>query len=108
MCSHLADKPHNPYTLLAYRQIVCMFSVFVWQDVARKTDWRGAMTEKSVIAVGLRRALALRCPRCGKGHLFSGFLKVNTRCEVCGSDNTIYPSDDAPPYLTLALVGHVF
>jgi uncharacterized protein (DUF983 family) len=27
---------------------------------------------------------------------------------VCGADNTVYPSDDAPPYVTLLLVGHVF
>ena len=28
-------------------------------------------------------------------------------CEACGADNTAYPSDDAPPYLTIVIVGHV-
>jgi uncharacterized protein (DUF983 family) len=65
------------------------------------------MSEKSKILLGVRRGLRLRCPNCGQGHLFSGFLKVSEHCEVCGLDNTIYPSDDAPPYLTLLLVGHL-
>ena len=66
------------------------------------------MTEKSRIVTGVRRGLHLRCPNCGAGHLFNNFLKVSPRCEVCGADNTIYPSDDAPPYVTLVIVGHVF
>jgi uncharacterized protein (DUF983 family) len=39
--------------------------------------------------------------------LFQRFLKVSQHCEVCGADNTIYPSDDAPPYLTIVIVGHL-
>ena len=66
------------------------------------------MSELSRIAVGVRRSASLRCPQCGEGHLFGRFLKVRDRCEVCGADNTLYPSDDAPPYLTLILVGHIF
>ncbi|MBR0670396.1 DUF983 domain-containing protein [Neoroseomonas soli] len=65
------------------------------------------MTKRSRIAEGVRRGLRLRCPQCGEGHLFSGFLKVRPQCERCGSDNGAYPSDDAPPYLTLFLVGHL-
>ncbi|MEN0076173.1 MAG: DUF983 domain-containing protein [Paracraurococcus sp.] len=65
------------------------------------------MTEPSRIAVGIRRGLGLRCPQCGEGRLFSRFLKVREHCEACGADNTVYPSDDAPPYLTLLLVGHL-
>ena len=64
------------------------------------------MAEESRIVLGVRRGLRLRCPQCGEGRLFGGFLKVKG-CEACGSDNTIYPSDDAPPYLTLFLVGHL-
>ena len=62
--------------------------------------------EKSVWT-GLKRGLACRCPNCGEGRLFSGYLKVRSPCEVCGTDNTIYPSDDLPPYLTILVVGHV-
>ncbi|MCR0985523.1 DUF983 domain-containing protein [Roseomonas populi] len=65
------------------------------------------MSEPSKISTGLRRGFSLRCPQCGEGRLFSSFLKVSESCEVCGGDNTLYPSDDAPPYLTLFLVGHL-
>jgi uncharacterized protein (DUF983 family) len=66
------------------------------------------MSEPSKIAIGVRRGISLRCPQCGRGHLFGRFLEVCDRCEICGADNTLYPSDDAPPYLTLILVGHIF
>ncbi len=56
---------------------------------------------------GIRRGLAHRCPNCGEGHLFRSYLKIRTPCEVCGNDNTIYPSDDFPPYLTILVVGHL-
>jgi uncharacterized protein (DUF983 family) len=65
------------------------------------------MAEKSKIGLGVRRGLRLRCPECGEGRLFTRFLKVSNHCEVCGSDNTIYPSDDAPPYIAILIVGHV-
>lgn len=57
--------------------------------------------------VGVKRGLSLHCPNCGKGRLFKSFLKVQQHCDICGNDNSIYPSDDAPPYLTLLLTGHV-
>lgn len=65
------------------------------------------MAGTSRLLDGVRRGLRLRCPACGEGHLFGGFLKVRPACEGCGADNRIYPSDDAPPYLTLLLVGHL-
>jgi len=63
--------------------------------------------ENKSIATGILRGLACHCPTCGRGRLFSGFLKVRAPCEVCGADNTIFPSDDFPPYLTVLLVGHI-
>jgi uncharacterized protein (DUF983 family) len=59
------------------------------------------------IWLGVRRGLARHCPVCGRGHLFSGFLRVSARCDHCAADNTIYPSDDFPPYLTILVAGHV-
>ena len=32
---------------------------------------------------------------------------VRPTCEVCGHDNAQYPSDDAPPYFTILIVGHL-
>ena len=66
------------------------------------------MADHPKLSLGLRRGLGLRCPQCGEGHLFCSFLKVSPHCDACGADNTIYPSDDLPTYLTLILVGHLF
>jgi uncharacterized protein (DUF983 family) len=62
----------------------------------------------SNVWTGLKRGLALRCPECGQGHLLRAYLKVRPTCEVCGHDNAQYPSDDAPPYFTILIVGHLF
>lgn len=59
------------------------------------------------VMTGLKRGLTLRCPECGKGRLLRGYLKVQAQCEVCGHDNAQYPSDDAPPYFTILIVGHL-
>ena len=56
---------------------------------------------------GLSRGFTGRCPNCGKGALFRAFLKVASPCAHCGHDNQQYPSDDAPPYFTILIVGHV-
>ena len=63
-------------------------------------------SERSVW-LGIRRGLAGHCPACGHGRLFSGFLKIRSRCETCDADNAAYPSDDFPPYLTILAVGHL-
>jgi uncharacterized protein (DUF983 family) len=48
-----------------------------------------------------------RCPRCGEGGLFSAFLKMCSRCPVCGLDLEPYRADDAPAYFTILAVGHI-
>jgi uncharacterized protein (DUF983 family) len=62
--------------------------------------------EKRAVVLGMKRGAALRCPNCGEGHLYRKYLKVQA-CEACGADNTRYPADDAPPYFTILIVGHV-
>lgn len=62
--------------------------------------------EKTVIT-GLKRGFLRHCPNCGKGSLFQGYLKIRAECEACGHDNGQYPADDAPPYFTILLVGHL-
>jgi len=57
--------------------------------------------------VGLRRGAAGHCPNCGRGRLFRAYLKVRPHCEICAHDNGQYPSDDAPPYFTILILGHL-
>ena len=56
---------------------------------------------------GINRGARRRCPTCGRGGLFDGFLKVRATCTVCGANNAGYPCDDFPPYLTILAVGHL-
>ena len=65
------------------------------------------MAREKSVWTGVQRGLARRCPNCGEGRLLRGYLTIRSPCEVCGNDNTIYPSDDFPPYLTILVVGHV-
>ena len=62
---------------------------------------------QSFLALGLRRGFAGRCPNCGKGALLHRYLKVVSPCTECGHDNGQYPADDAPPYFTILIVGHL-
>jgi uncharacterized protein (DUF983 family) len=56
--------------------------------------------------LGLKRGALHRCPNCGQGKLYRRYLKIQA-CPVCGHDNAAYPADDAPPYFTILIVGHV-
>jgi uncharacterized protein (DUF983 family) len=48
-----------------------------------------------------------RCPACGETKLFSGYLRVMPACAACGAPLGSYPSDDAPPYITMLVVLHL-
>ena len=58
---------------------------------------------KPALWAGWRR----KCPNCGEGHLFNGYLTVKDSCDVCGEDFTPQRADDGPAYLTILLVGHI-
>jgi uncharacterized protein (DUF983 family) len=55
----------------------------------------------------VRRGFALRCPACGRGAMFRRFLKVSENCPRCGEALHHQRADDAPPYFTILIVGHV-
>ncbi len=57
----------------------------------------------SPIAAGLRG----RCPACGEGHLFDGFLRVAERCDACGLDFEFADSGDGPAIFIMLLAGFV-
>jgi len=62
---------------------------------------------KASVLTGLTRGFMGRCPNCGRGKLLHRYLKVLSPCAACGHDNAQYPSDDAPPYFTILIIGHV-
>lgn len=56
---------------------------------------------------GLKRGFLQRCPCCGQTPLFHRYLKVNQKCVRCGLGLGEFRADDAPPYFTILLVGHI-
>ncbi len=46
-----------------------------------------------------------RCPNCGEGHLFEGFLTVTPRCEACGYDLAKGDSGDGPAVFVIMIAG---
>jgi uncharacterized protein (DUF983 family) len=57
----------------------------------------------SPIAAGL----SCRCPRCGKGKLFQGFLTLKPRCESCGLDYGFIDAGDGPAVFIILIAGFV-
>ncbi|MBW8903721.1 MAG: DUF983 domain-containing protein [Bradyrhizobium sp.] len=53
------------------------------------------------------RGLACKCPRCGQGKLYAGFLKLRTRCEACGLDFAFIDSGDGPAVFIIMLAGAI-
>ncbi len=59
------------------------------------------------LGTAIARGLLGHCPACGDGHSFDGFLKVVPQCRVCAAPLGSARADDAPPYFTILIVGHI-
>ena len=59
------------------------------------------------LPTAIGRGLRGRCPACGKGRIFNGFLTVVPACQECGAPLGLARADDAPPYFTILVVGHI-
>lgn len=55
----------------------------------------------------LQTALRHRCPRCGTGPLYKGYLTVRSECTECGLDYTEHDIGDGPAFFTLTILGFV-
>lgn len=62
---------------------------------------------KPELKTALWRGARGRCPVCGEGHAFQGFLRVADACDQCGTPLGRLRADDAPPYFTIFIVGHL-
>jgi uncharacterized protein (DUF983 family) len=52
-------------------------------------------------------ALRARCPRCGQGKLFEGYLTVAPRCSACGLDYAMFDAGDGPAVFVILIVGAI-
>lgn len=73
------------------------------KDTSIMEDQQNKRSLRPALFRGWRR----RCPRCGQGPLFNGYLKVRDECPVCRMEFHHHRADDGPAYLTILLVGHL-
>jgi uncharacterized protein (DUF983 family) len=55
----------------------------------------------------VKAAASSRCPRCGEGPLYDGFLKVADRCSVCGLRLSVHDAGDGPAVFVILILGFV-
>ena len=55
----------------------------------------------------LAATLLARCPRCGKGKLFRGYLTVAASCTACGLDYSKLEAGDGPAVFVILIVGAI-
>lgn len=55
----------------------------------------------------LPTGLSGRCPRCGEGRLFSGFLTIGKRCANCGLDYGFADAGDGPAVFVILIIGFI-
>jgi len=53
------------------------------------------------------RGIACKCPRCGTGKLYAGFLTLKPKCEVCGLDYAFIDSGDGPAVFVIMIAGAI-
>ena len=65
------------------------------------TDTPPTVTESAL------RGIACKCPRCGKGSIYAGFLTLRPRCEACGLDFAFMDSGDGPAIFIIMIAGAI-
>ena len=59
------------------------------------------------LASTLAAGLAGRCPACGRGKLFSGYLSLAPRCNVCGLHYSFAEAGDGPAVFVILVTGFI-
>ena len=71
------------------------------------SDMTAELDDDRPMRPAMLRGWRRRCPACGEGHVFEGYLKVRPACPACGEDLSHQRADDGPAYLTILVVGHL-
>lgn len=53
----------------------------------------------------LKTGIRCRCPRCGEGPLFAGYLTIRENCPDCGLDYGFADPADGPAFFVMSAVG---
>jgi uncharacterized protein (DUF983 family) len=55
----------------------------------------------------ITRGLACKCPRCGDGKLYGGFITLRPHCERCGLDYAFIDTGDGPAIFIIMIAGAI-
>jgi uncharacterized protein (DUF983 family) len=76
-----------------------------WQPASRRPV--AELWPQPKFGQAILRGLRGRCPICGVGAIFRGYLRVQSECSNCHAPLGRVRADDAPPYFTIFAVGHL-
>jgi uncharacterized protein (DUF983 family) len=77
-----------------------MESAFLGKTAARYIE--------NPLKLAMLRGSLGRCPACGETPLFRSYLKQVAACSHCKAEFARIRSDDAAPWLTAIVIGHIF
>ncbi|MCK1716295.1 DUF983 domain-containing protein [Bradyrhizobium sp. 141] len=70
-------------------------------------DTAGKSEPETTVLQSALRGLACRCPRCGQGKLYAGFLTLAPACDRCGLDFAFIDTGDGPAIFIIMLAGGI-
>lgn len=70
-------------------------------------DSVGPTQSETTVLQSAMRGLACKCPRCGQGKLYAGFLTLAPACERCGLDYAFIDTGDGPAIFIIMLAGGI-
>ena len=65
------------------------------------------MTTSAPTTLPIAKGLRGRCPRCGQGKLFAGFLGLRKGCDRCGLDYSFADAGDGPAVFGILIGGFI-
>ncbi|TWB37660.1 uncharacterized protein (DUF983 family) [Nitrospirillum pindoramense] len=77
------------------------------EDALTDTQEEIVAPPKGMVGTAMMRGMRRCCPNCGAHTLFVGYTKVAPVCTNCGLETGNFRADDAPPYFTIFVVGHI-
>lgn len=65
------------------------------------------MDQQNEAASPYLAGLMCRCPRCGRGKMFAGFLTLAPKCACCGLDYSFADAGDGPAVFVILFTGFI-
>lgn len=76
-------------------------------SIEATSDTNAAQADDRPVWPSIFRGWRRKCPHCGSGPMFKGYLKVRDECAVCHEQLHHHRADDGPAYLTILIVAHI-